>query len=171
MKRLLFLLLPLSLLAAPAQIILIRNAETSPDQAALSLKGRLRSTALAPFFQGAPSVLFYGLPIAIFAGEESKETVATLSNEIGVPVSEKFRTPQALANELLTNPDYEGRMVLVCWPHDQLVELAGRLGAKKAPKKWSNDSFDRLWTITYDEKEKVVFNNLPQRLLFGDSEK
>jgi hypothetical protein len=171
MKRLLFLLLPLSLLAAPAQIILIRNAETSPDQTALSLKGRLRSIALAPFFQGAPSVLFYGLPIAIFAGEESKETVASLSDAIDVPVSEKFRTPQALANELLTNPDYEGRMVLVCWPHEQMAELAGRLGAKKAPKKWSNDSFDRLWTLTFDDKDKVVFNDLPQKLLYGDSEK
>jgi hypothetical protein len=171
MKRLLLLLLPLSLLALPAQVILIRNAEHTPDSDALCLKGRERATALNPFFQGTPSVLFYGLPIAIFAVDACKETVISLSDAINVPISEAFSSPKTLARELLTNPDYEGKMVLVCQPHDQMVELATRLGAKKVPKKWVKDSFDRLWVITFDEQGKVVFNDLPQKLLYGDSEK
>jgi hypothetical protein len=171
MKQLLYFLLPLSLLAVPAQVILIRNAESSPDSSALSLKGRERAMALDPFFQGTPSVLFYGLPTAIFAHESSKETVTYLSSAINIPVLEDCSNAGELANELLNNPDFEGKMVLVCWPQEQLADLATKLGAKKAPKKWSKDSFDRLWTITFDERDKVVFNDLPQKLLYGDSAK
>jgi hypothetical protein len=171
MRRLLLLFLPLSLLAVPAQVILIRNGETSADHMTLSLKGRERATALVPFFQGTPSVLFYGLPAAIFAPESSRETVACLSDALGVPVTQTPRSSQLLANELLTNPDYEGKMILVCCPQEQIVDLATKLGAKKAPKKWSKDAFDRLWTITFEDKEKIAFNDLPQKLLYGDSDK
>jgi len=171
MKRLLLLLLPLSLMAVPAQVVIIRNAETSSESDALSLKGRERAVALDPFFQGTPSVLFFGLPIAIFANESTKETVSSLANAIDVPVTDHFVSTKELSKEILTNPDYEGRMVLACLPQDQIAEFAKMLGAKKAPKKWSKDSHDRVWTITFDEQEKIVFNDLPQKLLFGDSEK
>ncbi len=172
MRRLLPLfLLPLSLLAVPAQVILIRNAELTSDCHTLSLKGRERAMALDPFFQGTPSVLFYGPPSAIFAQKSSKETMAYLSKSIKVPVNVEFTNVSDLADELLANPDYEGKMVLVCWPGEEIGDLATKLGAKKAPKKWAKDSFDRLWTITFEEKDKIAFNDLPQKLLFGDSAK
>jgi hypothetical protein len=171
MKQLLYFFLPLSLVAVPAQVILMRNAETSPESGALTLKGRERAIALDPFFQGNPSVLFYGLPAAIFSDESSKETVAHLSNVINVPVSEDFSNAKELAEHLLSNTDFEGKMVLVCWPEEQLPALAAKLGVKKAPKKWSKDSFDRLWTISFEENKKIVFNDLPQKLLYGDSGK
>ena len=171
MKQLLYFFLPLSLVAVPAQVILMRNAETSADSGTLTLKGRERAVALDPFFQGNPSVLFYGLPAAIFSSESSKETVEHLSNVINVPVTDEFSSAEELAGHLLTNPDFEGKMVLVCWPEEQLATLAANLGAKKAPKKWSKDSFDRLWTISFEEKEKIVFNDLPQKLLYGDAAK
>lgn len=171
MKRLLSFLLPLSLLAVPAQVILIRNAETSPDSDTLSLRGRQRAVALSPFFQGTPAVLFHGLPVAIFAPDSGKETVSYLSNDLEVPVYEHLTEPRSIAKEIMTNPDFEGRMVLVCLPYDKMTDLAKQLGAKKTPKKWPQDTFDRFWTITFDEKDQVTFNNQPQKLLFGDSEK
>ena len=171
MKRLLCLLLPFSLMAVPAQVVVIPNAETSVEGEALSLKGRERAVALDPFFQGTPSVLFFGLPVAIFANESTKETVSSLAKAIEVSITDDFVSSQALTKEILTNPDYEGRMVLACLPQEEIAEFAKMLGAKKAPKKWSKDSHDRVWIITFDEKEKIVFNDLPQKLLFGDSEK
>jgi hypothetical protein len=166
-----FMLLPLSLLAAPAQIILMRHAEISSDNDALSLKGRQRAMALEPFFRGHPSVLFHGLPSAIFASHISKETVEPLAASLNMSVQDTFQDPQALADELLTNPDYEGKMVLVCLPNNHLPGLVKMLGIQKGPKKWGANSYDRLWTLTYNDKDQVSFNDLPQKLLYGDSEK
>jgi len=172
MNRLFFLFLcPLALLATPAQVILMRNAEVSQESSALSLKGRQRAKALEAFFQGTPAVLSFGLPAAVFAVDESQETVSYLSKAIHVPVTQAFTSSEELTEELLHNPDYEGKMVLVCWPQEEIASLATKLGAKKTPKTWTPDAFDRLWILTFDETDKVTFNNLPQKLLYGDSSK
>lgn len=181
MKRALFLLFPIFLFSAPAQVILIRHAEKPATGNGLSLKGRERAHAFVPFFQGAPSVLSYGLPEAIFAAAPSTndpsvrslQTILPLCNEMNLTVKDQFtiHQTQEITNELLNNPDYEGKMVLVCWPHAELPAIAKLLGAKKTPEKWSDDVYDRLWILTFNEKGEVSFQNLPQKLLYGDSSK
>lgn len=171
MKRLFFLFLPLSLMATPAQVLLMRHAETSQDSSSLTLKGRERATALDPFFQGNPTTLFYGLPTAIFAKDYCKETVAPLSKAIHISITDHYSTTKALSSEILTNPDFEGKMVLVCTTAEEMVDLAKLLGAKKAPKKLAQNAYDRLWAITFEDNEKIAFNDLPQKLLYNDSDK
>jgi len=176
MKRFLILLLPTILFAAPAQVILIRHAETPEGTNSLSLKGRERAAAFVPFFNSTPEANFYGLPTAIFApsdAPDAKQTVQLLSDKIAVPLTNTYLIKQVdqLSQEILTNPDYEGHMVLVCTRQEQIPALAAKLGAKKTPKKWDADSYDRMWILTFSDAGEVTFKNLPQKLLFGDDSK
>ena len=40
-----------------------------------------------------------------------------------------------------------------------------------SPAKQKDEVFDRVWVLTWDARGKVAFQNLPQRLLPGDSKK
>ncbi len=75
---------------------------------------------------------------------------------------------EALAQEILNQPAYDGKTVVVCWVHTQLPELAKALGIKHKPNQWKDSVYDRIWLITYKGK-KVSLSNLPQHLLPGDS--
>ncbi len=71
-------------LAQPAQVLIIRHAEKSPEESAvsLSLKGQERAMAFVPFFTQTPELIYQGLPVALFAtkmapGEFSQRTLET----------------------------------------------------------------------------------------------
>jgi len=157
----LFLLIPTLLLATPAQVILLRHAENQ-------LKGRERASAFVPFFQGSPAVLANGLPAALYASAAALQTLSPLSEKIDTPI-QQFSNPATLASDILNNPDYEGKTIVVCSTHAQLPSLAALLGAKKAPKKWDEDTYDRLWILNFNDEGQVAFQDLPQKLLYGDS--
>jgi hypothetical protein len=182
MKQLLLFLFSLSALYAnPAQVIIIRHAEKPPAGTSLTLKGRERAAALVPFFLGAPPVLQFGPPTAIYAARptaqhpslRSEQTVQSLADEMKLPLLTQYNPLQVeqLAEEILTHPDYEDKMVLICWSHTEIPRLAAHLGAKKSPKRWPDDSYDRLWILNFDPEGSVSFENLPQKLLFGDASK
>ena len=176
MKSILLFLVPVFLFATPAQVILIRHADQAVTGDALSLKGRERAMALAPFFYGNPTVLSYNLPVAVYAAKDTTQTgltVKPLATKMSISLSDKFsyNQVQPLVNDILTNPDYEGKMVLVCWSHEEIPQIASLLGAKKAPAKWSDNSYDRVWMVNFDDKSVATFKNLPQKLLYGDSAK
>jgi hypothetical protein len=176
MKSVLLFLVPVLLFAAPAQVILIRHAEKPEGGDALSLKGRERAMALVPFFNGNPKVLSYGLPAALYAEKKLARTVQTikpLAENMEIAIVEKFSESQIrpLVNDVLNNPDYEGKMVVICWSHTEIPQIASLLGAKKLPKAWSDKAYDRLWVLNFDEEGNVAFKDLPQKLLYGDSPK
>ena len=56
-------------LAQPAQVLIIRHAEKSPQGSAvsLSIKGQERAMAFVPFFTQTPELIYQGLPTALFA--------------------------------------------------------------------------------------------------------
>ena len=62
-------------------------------------------------------------------------------------------------------------MVLVCWHHSTLPELAREFKAPGVPATWPDRTYDRTWVLTFPNDGPVVFENLPQRLMFGDSKK
>ncbi len=168
-----------SAFAMPAQVVLIRHAEKDPTGAHLLLKGRQRAAALAPTFLGAPFLLRYGPPAAIYLRKASlqkpaerwAETVKNLADEMGAPVKGEYRKEDAaaLVEEIKQTEEFDGKMVLVCWSHGGLPKLAELFGAKKAPRKWSTRIFDRFWILTFQEDGSVSFEDKPQRLLYGDS--
>jgi hypothetical protein len=163
-------------IAEPGQVILIRHAEKPSDGHHLSLAGRERAAALVPYFQEAPDVTELGPPVAIYAQKSTEankshrpvETVAGLVRALKVEVRqfghEDFK---AMIHEIVSKADYEGKLVLVCWEHRALPDLARELGIKEPPT-WPDKVFDRAWVIRFKDG-KAHLKNLPQRLMFGDS--
>ncbi len=167
----------------PDRVLLIRHAEKPPDDAmsaSLSPQGQRRAQALPELFRKSaahPNPL--PTPEFIFATKNSKhshrpvETVTPLARALGLALSTDIADEDfaRLAAELLGKPKYAGKTVLVCWHHGTLPELARKLGAADAPDHFKGSAFDRVWQITYDARGRAAFQDLPQRLLPGDSTK
>jgi broad specificity phosphatase PhoE len=166
--------------AQPRQVLLIRHAEKPANDADfhLSAAGKKRADALPELFRksdGRPDPL--PKPDFIFAATNSRhshrpvETVTPLARSLKLPVDTRFENDDEvrLAKELLTNPRYEGKTVLVCWHHGHLPELARKLGVAKVPEKWKDGVFDQVWVITFDEKGKASLAGQAQKLLAGDA--
>jgi hypothetical protein len=163
----------------PAQVVLIRHGEKPDEGPGLSLKGQERAAALVPSFLGAPDLLRFKAPVAAYAQRPSDkrpstrpvDTVRGLAKALGLKVNKKFTHSQfgRMVEEINSRPEYEGRMVLICWEHHALPDIARAIGAKGAPEKWSGAAFDRCWPLTFGEDGAVAFRDLPQRLLFEGS--
>jgi phosphohistidine phosphatase SixA len=159
----------------PKQVLLIRHAEKPDDDSPdLSPTGRKRAEALPTLFERGD----FPAPDFIFAARASKnsdrsaQTVAPLAKKLKREVNASYANDDydKLAAELLSDPRYEGKTVLICWHHGNLPELAEKLKGEGVPDKWKDGVFDRVWVLTY-EQGKGKFSRRPQGLLPGDSEK
>lgn len=167
------------LTAAPAQVVLMRHAENQSNSLELSVKGQERAAALAPYFLGSANFLQFNLPKVLFAqGVEdpssplrSLQTLLPLSYALDITTHTDFLLNQYndLIQQIKTNQDYNGKLVIICWTHKFLADMAGALGVNPKPSPWKDDVYDRLWVITFKPEGEVVFQDMPQRLLFGDS--
>jgi len=149
----------------------------------LSLKGWERAYALAPYFTNKNESMPYGKPVALFApslGEKDRslrplQTLTPLSHLLHIPVQQPFAPEQyaQLVEQITTTTEYDGKFVLIAYEHEHIPSLAQAFGASSAPTSWKGDLFDRIWVIRFDEKTKAVasFENLPQQLMYGDSQK
>lgn len=159
----------------PSVIYIIRHAEKpdSTDDSDLAPKGVERAKALAETFPA-----HFSKPDFIVATAPSKhsnrpmETLAPLAAALHLKAADPFADDEVdkLAHELLTQPQYAGKTILICWHHGDIPALAKALGAKKVPDPWPENVFDRVWKLTFTAGT-VQFENLPQRTLPGDSEK
>jgi len=166
----------------PRQILIIRHAEKPPDAAMstdLSAPGKDRATALHKLFEKSDTrPTPFPKPDFIFAAKDSGkskrpvQTVTPLASKLDLPVDARFTNddPVKLAEELFGNAKYEGKTILISWRHGTTPELAAVLNATSFPKTWKDDVFDRVWQITYGEKGKATFADVPQRLMPADSE-
>lgn len=149
----------------------------------LSLKGWERAYALAPYFAKKNESMPYGKPIALFApsiGEKDPslrplQTLTPLSNLLHIDVQQLFAPEQyaQLVQEITTTTEYDGKFVLIAYEHEHIPALAQAFGVTSAPTVWKGDIFDRVWVIHFDQKTKgiVRFENRPQQLMYGDSQK
>ena len=121
----------------------------------------------------------FATPNFIFATEYSKhskrpvETVTPLSIALAEPINDRFTDDAAnikkMTNAILHEAAFTGKIVLICWHHGNIPDVAKRLGIAKPPK-WDGKVFDRVWQITFP-KGKATLTNLPQMLLYGDAAK
>jgi hypothetical protein len=165
--------------ALPAQVMIIRHAEKPESGPHLSPEGVERARGLVSFFTQNQSVLQFGVPVAIYAAEpaaegksvRSIETVTPLAQHLGLQIKTDLTSSEttALANAVLSNPAYNGKSVLICWPHSEIPQIATAFGVQSAPAKWPGEVFDRVWMITFNANGTPQFANLPQRVLPGDS--
>jgi len=171
----------------PAEILLIRHAEKPPDRDAsphLSPAGEKRAKALpALFVKSDARPAPFARPDALFAAADSKKsnrptaTLAPLAKELKLPVNATFHNAPGgaggekgiaeLAAEVLGGR-HEGKVVLICWRHGHMPDLAHALGAR-GPLKYPSPEFGRVWRITFDADGRAKLVDLPQRLMPGDS--
>jgi len=154
--------------ARPAQIILFRHAEKPADKADphLSPQGVRRARMLVGFLTSNPVVSKYGKPVAIFAtrttkdddGQRTQETVAPAAAALKLTVQAPFlgKDYKQLAKQILRNPAYAGKTVLICWNHDVISELAAELGVSPRPPAWKGREFDRVYVISYRGKAATL---------------
>jgi hypothetical protein len=145
----------------PAQIILIRHAEkpTDPANPHLSPAGVERAKQLVPFIKTDSAMARFGLPVAVFAtettkddnGQRTQETVAPLASALKLRVQTPYHGKDyaALAKLILSNPAYAGKTVVICWNHEDIPQLAAALGVAPAPPKWKASVFDAVYVISY----------------------
>jgi phosphohistidine phosphatase SixA len=158
----------------PHIVMIIRHAEKpeSEKDPNLSPRGYQRAEALAkiiPEHFPRPDFL-----IATKKGKASArpyETITPLSKALHEPIEATFKDEQYVdvAHEVLADPKFAGKTVLIAWHHGKIPDLAKALGVKDAPDKWQSEVFDRVWEITYDNGT-ATWQDLPQKALPGDSE-
>ena len=169
----LFVLTGASVTGQPREILILRHAE-KPDSETdpnLTAKGYARAAAIVQFFASS-----FETPDYIFAAKVSKnsdrsvETLTPLATALHMPLNSKVADEDylALAQDLLTNPKYDGKLIIICWHHGNIPALAKALGSTDHPKSWPDRVFNRVWRIQYGENGPTLAN-LPQQLLFGDS--
>ncbi len=165
--------------ATPAQVVMIRHAEKPAKGRDLDARGEERARALVGFFETNPVVTRYGTPAAIYAAapadsndsRRSVETVTPLAKSLGLEIDEDYTKDRVkeMVRNVMANPAYEGRTVLICWEHKRIPGMARQFGWASAPGKWSGKVFDRAWIIDFAGGRAVSFQDVPQRLLPGDS--
>jgi len=163
--------------AGPQLIMIIRHGEKPEDSKEdkdpnLSPRGFERAAALAMVIPKD-----FPHPDFLFATKKSShsnrpmETIEPLAKKLHEPIEATFSDEQyaTLAHKLLTDPRYQGKVVMIAWHHGKIPELAHALGASEAPAKWNGKVFDRVWEITYTGGT-ATWTDLPQKALPGDSE-
>ena len=167
----------------PNTILIIRHAEKPSDELQspeLAPEGKERAKALARLFEASTDrPKPFPEPDFIFAARNTKQshrpldTVSVLAKTINVPVNSSYSNGaySQLARELLHNPKYAGKTILICWHHGTIPQLAQQLNATGIPDSWKGSVYDRVWQISYDNEGKGSFHKLPQRLLAHDKAK
>ena len=162
----------------PSSLILLRHAEKpgSPatdaeeDGLHLSTQGQIRAAALAVYIPANLGKLDY-----LFASKQSRrsnrsvETVTPLSMTSGLTIDSNYADSDfgSLAELLFSDSRYANKVILICWHHTRIRDLAVALGVARAPA-WAARTFDRIWMIDYNNGAAALHDN-PQMLLYGDT--
>jgi hypothetical protein len=168
---------------APSQVLIIRHGEkpgepstdSATDGPDLSTQGYERAASLAVYVPAT-----FDTPDALFATQASKnsnrpvETITPLANALGLTINDNYADDDypALAAEVLTNPEYAGKRVLICWHHGKIPELTSALGGLPPTTHWKGHVFDRVWQIDYPlggATTGLPVADIPQTLMYGDT--
>ncbi len=162
--------------ATPAEIIFLRHAEKPADGPELSPRGWERAKALATLFTQDVRVLDHGPAAAIYAMKPGSvraiQTMEATAHALHIMIKSKYARDDidSLVNAIRKNKALEGKTVIVCWEHKVLPDMLKAFGWTDGPKKWADETFDRLWVLDFEQGRPSRLRDLPQKLLPGDSE-
>ncbi|MGZ3658342.1 MAG: histidine phosphatase family protein [Bdellovibrionota bacterium] len=166
--------------ALPAQVLLFRHGEKPDSGPDLSDQGWERAKALPSLFT-RPEFQSFGAPVVLFAQKPKADGSQIRPFETLKYVAEGFRQEinttferddvSGIVKEIRENPAYQGKLVVVCWEHNVMEDIAAGLGVRPKPI-YPNDRFDRSWLLTYSAADAAPrFQDLPEHLLPGDDDK
>jgi len=149
--------------AGPRQIVILRHGEkpANPSDPNLTAQGEQRAAMLA----GAIPRLFPD-PDFIFAAATSKnsnrpvETITPTAKALNLPVNDSISADgyDLLAQDLLTEPQYAGKLIIVCWHHGEIPDLGLGLKIPAAEMNnaegmkglhWDSSVFNLFWSVTF----------------------
>jgi phosphohistidine phosphatase SixA len=142
----------------PSRILVTRHAEKPDDpmNPDLSDAGCARAERLADYIPasfGSPEFLFSTAPST--HSSRPVETLTPLSKRIGVAIDSTFADQDygALAQEILSQSQFTGKLILVCWHHGNIPSLMRALGAKsdQFPDPWDHQVFNLILQLDYAE--------------------
>jgi phosphohistidine phosphatase SixA len=136
----------------------MRHAEKPDDpmNPDLSDAGYVRAERLADYVPAT-----FGRPEFLFATALSThsarpvETLTPLSKQIGVAIDSTFADQDygALAEDVLSQPQFTGKLILVCWHHGDIPSLMRALRAKsdELPDPWDPQVFNLILQLDFAE--------------------
>jgi hypothetical protein len=175
----LVLILSSNAFATPAEIVIIRHGEKPKKGDELSQQGCERAYTLPQFFESSPVVNAYGRPVAIYASQPDHagssmrpaETITPTAEAMGIEVQDPVTRLDygPIVQDIMNNPSYNGRTVLISWEHDAIPGLVEALGVKvpNSDQKWPDDVFDEAWILTFSGKANLQI--IPENVLPGDN--
>lgn len=156
------------------------TVEGRREKESLSVRGWQRAGALAGLFAPAdssfqdpslaePQFLYASRPTRHHGSRRPVETLTPLAEKLALRINSHFPKSEAesMLEEVLQCPG----VVLVCWQHDLIPQMARHLLGDDAPvpQDWPDDRFDVVWVFDYDPATaRYSFKQVPQRLLMGD---
>ena len=176
------------------KIMIIRHAEKPPDSGepfgvtaegnqdveSLIIQGWQRAGALACFFApphgplqdaelATPQFLFASESKSGGGSERPVETITPLASKLGLtPVTHKKSDIKKVAADAMAC----GGTALICWQHEDIPSIANVIVGNQTtvPQDWPGDRFDVVWVFDLGTSpNSYSFNQVPQRLLAGDS--
>jgi hypothetical protein len=172
--------------AYPYQVIIIRHGEKPADVTATQLapQGCARALSLPAFFKTnpivnpptAPIVAIYSVqPDAADGSVRPQETIAPTAIALQLQIHTHSETDFAgTVNDIMTNPAYDGKTVVLSWEHDNIPPLATAFGLSIPPQaqKWPGHVFDEAWVIRFSGPKQVSdFQIIPENVLLTDNPK
>ena len=141
---------------APDRILLMRHAEKpdDPGDPDLTEAGRARAVALARYIPAT-----FGKPDFVFAAAVNKNSVRAyltmrpLCDAIAVELDATYKAKEyrAVATRLLSDAAFAGKLVVACWTHKELPQLADALRANEGdyPDPWDDSVFNLILQLDY----------------------
>jgi len=167
--------------AVPARVILIRHGEKPEQGPELNERGWQRARGLVLFFKEDQAVNGFGAPTALYAMAPKDEdgsvraiqTLTPLAQNLRLSIHKDFKKKEVarLAAEVMGDPAYTARTVVICWEHDWIPEILKALGWNSGPDKWPGGQvYDRAWVLDFMGGKPGSFKDVPERILPGDNE-
>ena len=170
---------------APRQIVILRHAEKpdDPREPDLSPEGDARAQMLASLIPRR-----FPNPDWLFCAARSRhsnrpyDTLAPLAQVLRMALHERYADDgyAELAADLLQKPKYADKLIVICWHHGHILDLAECLGGKCSdlppssnwPKTWPDDVFGWVLQIYYTEDgslHHMETQAISQKLMYDDT--
>lgn len=118
----------------------------------------------------APKVIYAASATDAGTGQRTRETVSSLSSQLGVPVNTTYGKGQEASLVRQATTQAENGPVLICWQHGEIPAIASALNVvgPRPPRYWPGNRFDMVWKFTETPQGGWTFAEVPERLLPGD---
>lgn len=155
--------------AGPKEVLIIRSGEEPKgSDIHLSDEGKARAKALAqwiPATYGKPDVLIASKPTG--SSRRAVETLEPLAAALKLKIQDQAPSGDfaKLAARLLKEPEFAGKLIVICWMRGSIPDLATALGASKPPA-WPDTQYDHVWRLQFGSSG-VTMDDAVQRLTLG----